>query len=151
VIAKSVRETSGGYPLFRKAIDKSPFMSILIERLKEGDSLEGLPPRRSMAQGKIHIPPALIEAQESNDLIVFAGAGVSYARPTRCRTLLEVLKMAWEKHAPTDWKEFDDLDDPESRIFKLFDSLVKQRGNVVKQYVQSLYSEYVQPSLIFPR
>lgn len=99
-----------------------------------------------MPVDRIFIPNSLRKAQQRNELVLFLGAGVSYAEPANCPRLVDVLRSAWDEFAPELSKPFKELEEPERKMPYLFDHLVKNRGDDVKQFVQSAYAGPVKPS-----
>lgn len=90
-------------------------------------------------QIEMQIPPVLKEAQRENRLIIFAGAGVSYAPQACLPDYEDALRVAWEKCARSPLRPFEELERP-LNIAKLFDDLISICGPRPREIVRRLYS-----------
>lgn len=101
-----------------------------------------------MRFGEMRIPEELKNAQKNNELVIFAGAGVSYAPPARLPKFEQVLEWAWEKYgSQTELRKFSELARP-YKIAQLFERLEVNCGGVVRQYVHQTYSKDVEASIL---
>lgn len=98
--------------------------------------------------GEIEIPDELIDAQRENKLVIFAGAGVSYARPTNFYSFKKALQLTWDAFAGKDYHQFAELEQQSVNIPDRFEHLEKLHGPAIRQFVLQLYMEDRKPSVL---
>lgn len=98
-----------------------------------------------MRFGETDIPDQILLAQQKNNLVIFAGAGVSYCSPANAPPLDKVTKDFLETHVTT----FRPVLDSQGKIQNLIETLQdveRLRKSLCRQYFQRVYSKLKKPS-----
>lgn len=98
----------------------------------------------SKLYGKILIDGQLIEAQKKNELVIFAGAGVSYGPPANVPSLDKVAQDFLETHV-SKWMP---VLDKQGKLIDLIDRLNeidRLKPKLFRPFIKSAYSSHVKP------
>jgi SIR2-like domain len=96
--------------------------------------------------GKMEIPDELIEAQKRNELVVFAGAGVSMGHPANMPSFEGLMRMACDRFQDPDFRLKPKSEGPidPSRVFRTLESNAGKKH--VREFVIEIFSKQSLPN-----